>query len=86
MQVDITLMLITGGKEYWPEVVGMKGSEARKIIKIERNDIPSLIVVYIKCGSGRTDDFRYDRVWLDVEMEVNNTYAEGKVCKTPHIG
>ncbi|KAJ8749462.1 hypothetical protein K2173_025657 [Erythroxylum novogranatense] len=66
-----------GGKSSWPELVGINGEVAVKIIAKENPKIESVSIV--KEGMMVTMDYRCDRVrvWID---------KHGIVKQTPQIG
>ncbi|EHA8591595.1 Glu S.griseus protease inhibitor, partial [Cocos nucifera] len=64
------------GKSSWPELVGVKGKEAEKIIEKEN---PAVDAIIVTVGDVVTGDFRCDRVWVWVD-------EDGKVAQVPKIG
>ncbi|EXB55550.1 Glu S.griseus protease inhibitor [Morus notabilis] len=64
------------GKNSWPELVGVQGEVAEKIIEKENPAVDAIIVTE---GSVVTADYRCDRV----RVWVNN---HGIVYKVPTIG
>ncbi|KAM0937609.1 putative proteinase inhibitor I13, potato inhibitor I [Dioscorea sansibarensis] len=64
------------GKSSWPELLGVEGNKAVRIIEKENDHVKAIIV---KEGSMVTQDFRCDRVWVWVNKE-------GDVIQVPTIG
>uniref|UniRef100_J3NE44 Subtilisin-chymotrypsin inhibitor-2A n=1 Tax=Oryza brachyantha TaxID=4533 RepID=J3NE44_ORYBR len=62
-----------GGKESWPEVVGLSIQEAKKVIL---KDKPGADIVAVPLGSPVTDDLRFNRVRIFVDT----------VAETPRVG
>jgi len=63
-------------KKEWPELVGVNGEEAKKIIQTED---PNLLVPVIPCGSCITMNYNNNRVMLFVDKN-------GNVVSAPRIG
>ncbi|KAI3938730.1 hypothetical protein MKW98_011882 [Papaver atlanticum] len=68
---------ICKGKSSWSELVGCDGDTAAATIKRQNSNIVRAIVVLE--GTGVTEDFRCDRVWVWVN-------GSGIVTITPIIG
>jgi len=62
-----------GEKTSWPEVVGLKVEEAKKIIL---KDKPDADIIVLPVGTPVPKDFRPDRVRIFVDT----------VAETPHVG
>uniref|UniRef100_A0A9I9CCF5 Proteinase inhibitor-like n=1 Tax=Cucumis melo TaxID=3656 RepID=A0A9I9CCF5_CUCME len=65
-----------GGKFKWPEVVGMKGQQAKS--KIEK-DVSFVTVILLAPGTIRIDNFCCNRVFVYLD-------DNGKVNQIPIIG
>jgi len=63
-------------KTRWPEVVGLSGQRAKRIILSQR---PNLNVIILREGSATTKDLRRDRVWVFVDRHHI-------VRRTPTVG
>ncbi|WOL16899.1 inhibitor of trypsin and hageman factor-like [Canna indica] len=66
------------GKSSWPELVGVEGEKAVKIIEEQNPTVTAQIVII--GVSIVTPDFRCDRVWVWVDKDT------GIVGKVPQIG
>ncbi|KAH7522166.1 hypothetical protein FEM48_Zijuj07G0109400 [Ziziphus jujuba var. spinosa] len=67
---------ICKGKDSWPELVGKQGKFAEETIEKENPNVNAEIVLE---GTGVTEDFRCDRVWVWVD-------GYGTVTRVPVIG
>ncbi|CAK9323515.1 unnamed protein product [Citrullus colocynthis] len=65
------------GKNVWPELVGIKATIAKHIIKKDNSNVER--VETILAGSGVTKDLRCDRVRMFVNIEEI-------IVETPRIG
>lgn len=65
------------GKMLWTELVGIDGTEAKKIVKSQRPDLKSVHV--LSMDSPMTMDYREDRVRIMVD-------SDGNVASAPRIG
>jgi hypothetical protein len=63
-------------KSYWPELVGLQGPEARKVLKEE---CPVVIAQIVELGELITEDYIPERVQIFVD-------DEGIVTWAPQIG
>ncbi|KGN50840.1 hypothetical protein Csa_004718 [Cucumis sativus] len=54
------------GKNQWPELVGVKATTAKYIIKKDNPNVENVVVLL--AGSGTTEDIRCDRVWVFVNI------------------
>lgn len=77
----------TGGKTEWPELLGMKGKEAKAVIQKERPSIDRLF--YIPRDVIVTDDYWCNRVriWVDCTGTCNLHEVENSIVfMVPKIG
>ncbi|XP_008777397.2 glu S.griseus protease inhibitor-like [Phoenix dactylifera] len=64
------------GKSSWPELVGVEGKEAAKIIEREN---PAVNAIIVTVGESVIQNFLCGRVWVWVN-------EDGKVARVPKIG
>ncbi|OWF37053.1 Proteinase inhibitor [Mizuhopecten yessoensis] len=69
-------MSICQGKDWWPELVGVSGEEAVKVIEKENSLVHAIIVLP---GQPIITNFVCSRVWVFVD-------DDGIVTKAPTIG
>lgn len=70
-------LMVCVGKDSWPELVGVSGEEAAKVIEKENSFVNAIIVPPTQ--SFIPSDYRCDRVWVFVD-------DDGIVTRVPLIG
>ena len=66
------------GKDYWPELVGMDGSAAKKVI--QREGGPKIKIELVPRGSYISEDVRQNRVRIFIHADTNRVAVAPRIA------